>query len=141
VPGWLIAGPAAVDTARRSALASHAGRRTYMQDVHETVVDLLGVEDARATLPFAAAVTGRSLLRERPAGEGPTALLATATSVWEPDDARFGATAGERALIGAPGAWACFDTARDPKEHSPLLGPACDDLRAAVAPVFVGESR
>ncbi len=141
VPGWLIAGPAAVDTARRAALASHAGRRTYMQDVHETVVDLLGVEDARATLPFAAAVTGRSLLRERPAGEGPTALLATATSVWEPDDARFGATAGERALIGAPGAWACFDTARDPKEHSPLLGPACDDLRAAVAPVFVGESR
>ncbi len=99
------------------------------------------MEDARATLPFAAHVTGRSLLRERPVGEGPIVLLATATSVWEPDDARFGATAGERALIGAPGAWACFDTARDPRELSPLHGAACDDLRAAVAPVFVGEVR
>jgi Sulfatase len=141
VPGWILAGPSALDLPQRFALASHAGRRTYMQDVHETVVDLLGVEDARATLPFAARVTGRSLLRERPVGEGPIVLLATATSVWEPDDARFGATAGERALIGAPGAWTCFDTARDPRELSPLHGAACDDLRAAVAPVFVGEAR
>jgi hypothetical protein len=113
-----------------------------MQDVHETVVDLLGVEDARGSLPFASLVTGRSLLRDRPEGEGPTMLLATATSVWVPDDARFGATAGERALVGAPGAWACFDTARDPRERSPLPPSSCDDLRAAVAPVataFVGE--
>jgi arylsulfatase A-like enzyme len=142
VPGWLIAGPSAIDGAQRAALRSYAGRRTYIQDVHETVVDLLGVEDARKTLPFAGLVTGRSLLRDRPDGEGPTMLLATATSVWVPDDARFGAMAGERALVGAPGAWACFDTARDPRERSPLPGPACDDLRAAVAPVasaFVGE--
>jgi glucan phosphoethanolaminetransferase (alkaline phosphatase superfamily) len=142
VPGWLIAGPSVIDAAQRAALRSHAGRRTYMQDVHETVVDLLGVEDARSTLPFAALVTGRSLLRDRPDGEEPTMLLATATSVWVPDDARFGAMAGERALVGGPGAWACFDTARDPRERSPLPGPACDDLRAAVAPVasaFVGE--
>jgi hypothetical protein len=144
VPGWIIAGPSALDPAQRAALRSHGGRRTYMQDVHETVVDLLGVADARSALPFAALVTGRSLLRDRPEGEGPTMLLATATSVWQPDDARFGATAGERALVGAPGAWACFDTARDPRERSPLPGPSCDDLRAAVAPIaraFVGEGR
>ncbi len=144
VPGWIVAGSSAIDPAQRAALRSHLGRRTYMQDVHETVVDLLGVEDARGTLPFASLVTGRSLLRARPGGEGPTALLATATSVWEPDDARFGATAGERALVGAPGAWACFDLARDPRERSPLPGPACDDLRAAAAPVaraFVGDVR
>ncbi len=139
VPGWIVAGPSALDGERRAALASHAGRRTYMQDVHETVVDLLGLERERAALPFATRVTGRSLLRERPAGAGPTMLLATATSVWEPDDARFGATSDERALIGAPGAWGCFDTARDPRERSPLPGPACDDLRAAVAPIFVGD--
>jgi hypothetical protein len=144
VPGWIVGGSSAIAPAQRTALRSHVGRRTYMQDVHETVVDLLGVEDARSTLPFASLVTGRSLLRPRPAGEGPTALLATATSVWEPDDARFGATAGERALVGAPGAWACFDTARDPHERSPLSGPSCDDLRAAVEPVahaFVGDVR
>ena len=144
VPGWLIAGPSAIDPAQRAGLWSHAGRRTYMQDVHETVVDLLGVEDARSTLPFAALVTGRSLLRERREGEGPTMLLATATSVWQPDDARFGATAGERAFVGAPGAWACFDTGRDPGERSALPAPSCDDLRTAVGPLaraFVGEGR
>ncbi|HEY5148060.1 MAG TPA: sulfatase-like hydrolase/transferase [Polyangiaceae bacterium] len=138
VPGWLVGGPSALDDAQRTALRSHAGQRTYMQDVHETVIDLFGVESERATLPFASLVTGRSLLRERGAGPGPTVLLATATSVWEPDDARFGATADERALVGAPGAFACFDTQRDPKERSPLGPHACDDLRAAVSPVFAG---
>jgi hypothetical protein len=97
-----------------------------MQDVHETLVDLLGVEDERARLPVAARVTGRSLLR--PLRGEPTVLLATSTAVWEPDDARFGATAGGRTLIGAPGAWQCFDTNRDPGEHEPLAGSSCADL-------------
>jgi arylsulfatase A-like enzyme len=139
VPGWLVAGPAAMTGDQRIALLTYAGRRTYMQDVHETVVDLLGVEDQRAILPFAELVTGRSLLRARPPGAGPMVLLATATSVWEPDDARFGATADERALVGAPGSWACFDTARDPRERTPLPARACDDLRAAISPKFVGD--
>jgi arylsulfatase A-like enzyme len=141
VPGWIAGGPRALDDAARAGLASHAGRRTYMQDVHETVVDLFGVEAERAALPFASQVTGRSLLRARAEGPGPIALLGTATSVWEPDDARFGATRDERALVGAPGAWSCFDTARDPRERAPLAGAACDDLRAAVSPIFVGDVR
>jgi hypothetical protein len=139
VPGWLVAGGSALDTAQREALLSHAGRRTYMQDVHETVVDLLGLEGARGSLPFAAKVMGRSLLRRRAPGRGPLVLLATATSVWIPDDARFGATRDERALIGAPGAWACFDTLRDPRERSPLPAGACDDLQAAASPIFAGD--
>jgi hypothetical protein len=139
VPGWILAGGLALDDAQRAGLRSHAGRRTYMQDVHETVVDLLGLEDARATLPFASLATGRSLLRDRGPGPGPTMLLATATSVWEPDDARFGATSDERFLVGAPGALSCFDTQRDPRERASLPPPACDDLRPAVAPNFVGD--
>jgi hypothetical protein len=131
VPGWIAVGPRAIDEERVAALRSYAGVRTYMQDVHETIVDLLGLEDARATLPLAPLVTGRSLLRPRPPGPGPTALLATATSVWEPDDARFGAAQDEMVLVGAPGAWACFDTARDPRERAPLNAPACDSLRPA----------
>jgi hypothetical protein len=139
VPGWIVAGPSALSAAQRAALRTHTGHRSYMQDVHETVVDLLGVEDDRRTLPFAEHVTGRSLLRDRAAGVGPTMLLATATSVWEPDDARFGATADERALIGAPGAWSCFDTARDPRERAPMPPRACDDLRALVSPSFASD--
>jgi hypothetical protein len=64
----------------------------------------------------------------RPLHGEPTVLLATSTSVWEPDDARFGATRAGRALIGAPGAWWCFDTDRDPAERQALPETACADL-------------
>jgi hypothetical protein len=63
-------------------------------------------------------------------------LLATSTAVWEPDDARFGATAGERALIGAPGSWECFDTERDPHERHALGDGACADLLELVRQRF-----
>jgi hypothetical protein len=108
-----------------------------MQDVNATIVDLLGVGDERATLPFATLVTGRSLLRPRDAAHEPTALLATETSVWEPDDARFGAMLGDRVVIGAPtGSWLCFDTAHDPAERTPLPPSACADLAATVKGAF-----
>jgi hypothetical protein len=134
VPGWLIAGARVLDASQRAALRALGSRRTYMQDVHETLVDLLGAEDARASLPLASLVTGRSLLR--PLHGEPTALLATSTAVWEPDDARFGAIQGDRALIGAPGAWRCFDTNRDPTERQPLEEAACTDLRERVRQRF-----
>ena len=126
VPGWLLAGAHVLDASQRGALRGLGSRRTYTQDVHETLVDLLGAEDARASLPLARLVTGRSLLR--PLHGEPTVLLATSTSVWEPDDARFGATRAGRALIGAPGAWWCFDTDRDPAERQALPETACADL-------------
>jgi hypothetical protein len=99
-------------------------------------VDLLGLEDSRAQLPLAGLVEGRSLLR--PLRDEPTVLLATSTAVWEPDDARFGAIVGDRALIGAPGAWQCFDTGRDPGEERPLGESACGALRELVRERFAG---
>jgi hypothetical protein len=104
--------------------------------VHETVFDLFGQEDARASLPLANLVRGRSLLR--PYWGDPVALLATSTAVWEPDDARFGAMRGDRVVIGAPNAWQCFDTRADPGEHKPLPERVCDDLLALVQQRFVG---
>jgi membrane-anchored protein YejM (alkaline phosphatase superfamily) len=126
VPGWLVAGEHALSDGQRASLLALGSRRTYMQDVHETLVDLLGVEDARASLPLASLVQGRSLLR--PLGGEPTVLLATSTAVWEPDDARFGAIVGDRALIGAPDAWQCFDTQGDPHEQHALAESSCADL-------------
>jgi hypothetical protein len=134
VPGWLIAGAHALDASQRAALRALGSRRTYMQDVHETLVDLLGAEDARGSLPLAGLVTGRSLLR--PLHGEPAALLATSTSVWEPDDARFGAMQAGRALIGAPGAWNCFDTNSDPTERHAVPEAACADLLARVRERF-----
>ncbi len=137
VPGFILGGASAFDDAERAAVRSFAGRRTYPQDVNATIVDLLGLGDARATLPFASFVTGRSLIRPRDEAHEPTALLATETSVWEPDDARFGAMLGDRVVIGAPaGAWRCFDTAGDPAERTPLPPTACADLASTVKTAF-----
>jgi hypothetical protein len=127
VPGWLLAGDRAIGGDERAALATYAGHRTYTQDVHETVVDLFGLEETRLALPLAHLVTGRSLLRPR--SNEPVALLATSTSVWEPDDARYGVMSGQRLLVGGPtGSWSCFDVASDPRERSPHPAAWCADL-------------
>ncbi len=138
VPGWLAAGPRAMTLTERVALATYAGHRTYSQDVHETLVDLLGLEDQRHALPLSELVTGRSLLRPFN-GDEPAALLATSTSVWEPDDARFGVMRGDRMLFGGPtGSWACFDLARDPGEHSMRSPDWCPELLAIARREFAG---
>jgi membrane-anchored protein YejM (alkaline phosphatase superfamily) len=137
VPGWIAAGPHVLDAQQRAGLALNAPRRTYTQDVHETVMDLFGVEDARASLPDADQVTGHSLLRAQ-MGE-PVALLATSTSVWEPDDARYGVMRGERLLFGGPtGNWWCFDIAHDPNERFPKAADACGDLLQVARTEFGG---
>jgi len=135
VPGWIAAGAQALTAAQRAAVATYASRRTYMQDVHETIVDLFGLEEARTSLPFATLVTGRSLLR--PWASEPTMLLATSTAVWEPDDARYGVMRGDLALFGGPdGAWRCFDVARDPSERAPHPASACGDLATTATSAF-----
>ncbi len=137
VPGWLVAGAHALSDQERAALATYEGHRTYTQDVHETIVDLFGLEDQRAALPLAWLVSGRSLLRPR--GDEPAALLATSTSVWEPDDARFGVMRGDRMLFGASiGGWACFDLAKDPGEHSMRSPDWCPELLAIARREFAG---
>jgi glucan phosphoethanolaminetransferase (alkaline phosphatase superfamily) len=125
VPGWLVAGPRALGDEERRALATFAKQRTYTQDVHATIVDLLGLEDAKASLPYADAVHGRSLIRPRPAAE-PMTLLATESAVWEPTDSIYGVMYGERLLVGSPRAgFRCYDIAKDPREHTALPGAQC----------------
>ena len=137
VPGWMIAGARAMDAGERAAVATYGGFRTYTQDVHETLVDLLGLEEERGSLPFAPLVTGRSLLRPR--SSEPAALLATSTSVWEPDDARFGVMRGTKLVVGAStGAWSCFDLIFDPRERAPRPATQCADLLDVAKTSFVG---
>lgn len=127
VPGWIAAGANVLDASQRVALGWFARHRTYTQDLHETLMDLFGLEDERAKLPEADKVTGRSLLRLDIVD--PVALLATSTAVWQPDIARYGVMRGERLLVGGPtGSWACYDMAQDPGQHSPKDADACADL-------------
>jgi arylsulfatase A-like enzyme len=137
VPGWLVAGPHVLGQRAHIALQSYAGARTYAEDVHATIVDLFGAGDARATLPLADKVKGRSLLRPRDAREDSFAFVATATGVWEPYDPWFGLLWRELAYIGPAGEpWACYDTKRDPMQLTPLPADACATLAAAAKGAF-----
>ncbi|MEO8878482.1 MAG: sulfatase-like hydrolase/transferase, partial [Polyangiaceae bacterium] len=132
IPGWLVAGKNVLTPDERTALAAYRKRRTYSQDIHATVIDLLGVQDAAPTFPISNLVGGRSLLRTPPAAEA-VALLATSTSVWQPDDARFGVRIGERVTVGwGPYSWICYDTKDDPEERINLPATRCRDLQAIV---------
>ena len=137
IPGFVFGGAAALGADDRAALATYAGKRTYMQDVHETLIDAMGLEDARKTLPFAARVRGRSLFRPRVAADEPVALLGTSSAVWEPDDARFGAMVGEKKLWGPPGtAWTCCDLTKDPAEHVVRASNECGPLKESARAAF-----
>jgi hypothetical protein len=128
VPGWLLAGPAALDSAQRDAISSYTFRRTFSQDVHATVLDLLGVFDQKATFPYAARAGGRSLLRSPPVEE-PMVLLSTASGVWEPDNPKYGVMRGDMFAVRSSGAdWQCFNTKLDPKEMGSLPSARCADL-------------
>ncbi len=131
VPGFLLAGERALDAALRGALEQWQKRRTYSQDVHATLLDLLGVLDRRGAMPYADRLTGRSLLR-LPPGDEPLVLMSTASGVWEPDDAKFGVMRGDLlAVRSGAGPWLCYDARLDPAEHMgrsamPGCGPLVD---------------
>jgi hypothetical protein len=117
VPGWVVAGPRALTGEQRTALDSFAKRRTYAQDVHATLLDVLGVLDQRGSLPAAEGMAGRSLLRPALPDE-PMATLSTASGVWgEPDDPKYGIMQSDLlAVRSAKTGWLCYDAALDPRQ-------------------------
>ncbi len=135
VPGWVAAGPLALDDAQRRSLRAYGGHRTYSQDVSTTVVDLLGAYAARISFPFATLTTGRLLLR---GFHGPsTALLSTQSAVWEPDDPKYGAMTDDRLIVGsASSPWKCYDLSHDPEERHPLPADGCGQLRTTAERAF-----
>jgi arylsulfatase A-like enzyme len=125
VPGWLIAGPGALDLQQKSALAAWSDRRTFTRDVHATILDLLGVLSERSRFPFADRLLGRSLLRPPPADD-PVVPMSTGSGVWEPDITRYGVLAGDRLVVRSPGSpWECYDAKQDPQERVPVRDLRC----------------
>jgi hypothetical protein len=125
IPGFVVGGRRALDDDKRRSLRTFAARRTYLTDVHATLVDWMGLGAVRSSLPFANP-DARSLIDERGWTSEPLALMSTATAVWEEDDARFGVMQGERLLVSAAGQpWACFDIEHDQGEWSPLAPELC----------------
>jgi membrane-anchored protein YejM (alkaline phosphatase superfamily) len=136
VPGFLVAGPVALTGEQRANILSYARRRTYSQDVHATLLDVMGVLDARGALPFSALLTGRSLLRPSTGGD-PIVTLSTGTGVWEPDVWVDGVMRGERLLVRArPAGWQCYRIDEHPSETVPLQAAACAPLEEAAESAF-----
>ncbi len=141
VPGFLVAGSQALDPAQRDALGTWTYRRTYTQDVHATLLDLLGVLDQRSSMPFADQLVGRSLLRPASPDE-PMMLMSTASGVWEPDDAKFGVMQGDMlAVRSAVGPWFCYDLRTDARQYigrtsMPGCGPLMDLGTRKFGPVW-----
>jgi len=141
VPGFIVAGAGAVEPGRLATLGAWKNRRTYTQDVHATMLDLLGVLDQRGSFPFADRLVGRSLLRPPPPDE-PMMLMSTASGVWEPDDAKYGVMRGDMlAVKSMGGGWWCYDVRSDPGEHMgrpgmPGCGPLIDYGTQKFAPVW-----
>lgn len=137
VPGWIIAGPKALDAPERESLAAWADRRTFTRDVYATVLDLFGVFDVRARFPFADRILGRSLLR-LPAADEPLVPMSTGSGVWEPDIMRYGIMAGDLLVVRSSPAspWECYDARRDPQEHTQSKDARCAVLATAGAKAF-----
>jgi Sulfatase len=136
IPGWLVAGPHVLDASQRDALAAWVNRRTFTRDVNATILDLLGVLDARPGFPFADRLLGRSLLRP-PAAADPPVPMSTASGVWEPDIAKYGIMAGDLlAVRPATPHWDCYDAKRDPGEHTRAKDLGCLALIAIGTQTF-----
>ena len=135
VPGWIAAGPRALEDGQLRALRALGMRRTYSEDVNATIVDLLGVEAEHPQLPFAALTTGRSLLR---APLPPfMALLSTETAVWLPDEPQYGVMDdGHLLAASAVSPWQCYNLLADPGEVHPQPAASCGGLLATGTRAF-----
>jgi membrane-anchored protein YejM (alkaline phosphatase superfamily) len=140
IPGWVLAGPRALDASQRSALAAWVDRRTFTRDVNATLLDVLGVLDARSGFPYADRLLGRSLLRPPPLDSPePEVPLSTGSGVWEPDIAKYGMLEGDLLVVrSVHGRYECYDAKKDPSEHQRSRDPACGPLADAAASTFAG---
>jgi arylsulfatase A-like enzyme len=138
IPGWLAAGPRVLSDAQREALGAWAGRRTFTRDVNATILDLLGVLDARPTFPFTDRLLGRSLLRP-PAAEDPAVPLSTVSGVWQPDVSKYGIMMGDLLVVRpATPRWDCYDAKSDPSEHARATDVRCLGLIEIGTQTFAG---
>lgn len=128
IPGFVLAGKNVLSEEQRSAIHTFAGKRTFLVDVTATIIDLFGLGDRRASLPFGDRLHGRSLLRPRPDAE-PIAFLSTASAVWQPDAVTHGYMQGDRVITETKGGnRACYDLTTDPEEKKPLPPASCGAL-------------
>ena len=129
VPFWIDAPPGTLSAAQAARLHALQDVPVTELDVLPTLLDVMGLWDARELAPERAAMPGQSLLR----GGSPdqARVLTNCSGIFACAFKNWGAIRGSRKLLATQNdsGWRCFDVASDPGERAPLPRGACDDLR------------
>ena len=130
VPFWIDAPSGALSTEQRAHLQAIQDEPRTQLDVLPTLLDLLGLWDAPAIVPFRRVMAGESLLG--PTTQGMPVVLTNCSSIFACAFKNWGAMRGTLKLVATQNnsAWECFDVARDPNEQRDLGVEACGDLRS-----------
>lgn len=125
VPGWIDAPDGTLSDVERSSLATARTQFVWHYDLHATMLDLMGLWDAPALVPFRRHMLGHPLTRpERTTTPVP---LSNCSWLWECGFRNWGMMQGSMKLEARE--WDhefhCFDLLNDPEEERDLGERAC----------------
>lgn len=128
VPGWIHAPPGTLTDAERGHLECRRHQPTTHVDLTQTLLDLMGLLDARELGRFLADLPGQSLLR--PAASPAPVPLTNCSALWSCPFENWGALQGFRKVEAREWDWRwhCYDLALDPEERHDLGPSACPEL-------------
>lgn len=131
VPMWIDAPPGTLTDDEAAHLRALRDVPMTMLDVAPTLLDLLGLWDEPAIIPWRAQMPGASMLRGSPPASR-AVVMTNCSEIFSCPRKNWGAMRGMRKLLGTegdPGGWRCFDVGTDPDEERDLGVDSCDDLR------------
>ncbi len=130
VPGWIDAPPGTLTNEERSNLESKRNAPLTHLDLTHTMLDLLGVRDAKEIQGYLSLTNGRSLLR--PGLDESQLTLTNCAGVWSCAFENWGVLQGWKKLEAREWDthWLCFDLKNDPAEQHDLGEHACPELVA-----------
>lgn len=133
VPFWIDAPAGTLTDEQSGRLRALQDAPITQLDVLPTLLDVMGVLDARQLVAHRAAMPGESLLRGGTAGR--PAVLTNCSGIFACAFKNWGAMQGTRKLVATQNdvRWKCFDVADNPGEHDDLGSEACGPLAELAA--------
>ncbi len=144
IPAWIDGPVGTLTSDEEEHLRAVSDEPIFQTAITPTVLDLLGLWDAKELRHFIDKMPGFPLTRPRPAAasmpgaSAPAALLTNVSWAWEYGDPNWAVMRGPLKLLatGSDGRYRCFDVASDPGENDDLGPSACGDLLRVANDVF-----
>lgn len=136
VPTWIDAPQGTLSTEEEASIRSAENEFVYHIDLGPTLLDLMGLWDEPALVPFRRRMVGHPITRpERTLQAIP---LSNCTGVWECEFRNWGMMQGPIKIQAREwdGEFHCFDLREDPEETSNLGEQACGALPQLARSVF-----